>query len=129
MRRVRFNLIPALMAISVLMLPAAGFGQGLGDMTDEEILATMHAWNEELSAMGLDIAIEQIEFFTIGQSRPPVKIHQQPFRWVAGDPRRVAQGDDITYLIDDINGVGPTSLGGVFPVSEFQSAKIPIFNN
>lgn len=91
-------------------------------MSDAEILAAMEAVNEQLAEMSMNIAVEQIEFFTFGQGRPPVKIHQQPFRWVAGDPRRLAQGDDLTWMINDINGTGPTSLGGVFPIAEFQSA-------
>jgi hypothetical protein len=40
--------------------------------------------------MGLDIAVESIEFFTIGLGRPSNRIHQQPFRWVPNDPRRAA---------------------------------------
>jgi len=57
---------------------------------DPEVLALMHAINEGLAEAGLNIAVEQIEFFTIGLGRPSNRIHQQPFRWVPGDPRRLA---------------------------------------
>lgn len=75
---------------------------------EPEILEWMFAINEDLEEMGLGIAVESIEFFTIGQGRPSNRIHQQEFRWVAGDPRRLAQGDDITYIVDQ-SGQGTSS--------------------
>lgn len=77
---------------------------------DPATLAMMHEMNERLAAMGLNIAVEQIEFFTIGQGRPGNRIHQQPFRWVAGDARRVADGDNITYLVDQSDGATASGL-------------------
>jgi hypothetical protein len=70
----------------------------------------MQAINERLAAMGLNIAVEQIEFFTIGGGRPSNRIHQQEFRWVAGDPRRFADGDKITYLVDQSDGATASGL-------------------
>ncbi|MBC8647056.1 MAG: hypothetical protein H7X85_07825 [Thermoanaerobaculia bacterium] len=64
----------------------------------------MQQINAQLADMGLDIAIEQIEFFTIGGGRPSNRIHQQEFRWVANDPRRLADGTNITYLVDQSDG-------------------------
>jgi hypothetical protein len=66
--------------------------------------------NRTLLDMGYNLAITQIEFFTIGKSRPSVRIHQQPFRWVANDPRRIAQGEDITYLVDQSDGATTSGL-------------------
>jgi hypothetical protein len=61
--------------------------------------------NERLAAMGLNIRAEQIEFFTIGQSRPSNRVHGQEFRWVANDPRRTWNvSTDITYLVDGSDG-------------------------
>jgi hypothetical protein len=48
---------------------------------------------------GRRIAVEEVEFFTFGNGRPSNRIHAQPFRWVAFDSRRLAQGNDITYLV------------------------------
>jgi hypothetical protein len=59
----------------------------------------MDAANKRLRARGLNVAIEEIQYFTIGQARPSNRIHAQEFRWVPDDPRRLAQGDDITHLI------------------------------
>ncbi|MGH9847191.1 MAG: matrixin family metalloprotease [Blastocatellia bacterium] len=70
----------------------------------------MHQINGQLAAMRLNIAVEQIEFFTIGQGRPSNRIHQQGFRWVAGDPRRLADGDRITYLVDKSDGATASGL-------------------
>jgi len=77
---------------------------------DEAVLARMHQINAELAAMGLDIAVERIEFFTIGGGRPSNRIHQQPFRWVAGDARRLADGSRITYLVDQSDGATASGL-------------------
>lgn len=71
---------------------------------DPALLARMQQINAQLADMGLDIAIEQIEFFTIGGGRPSNRIHQQEFRWVANDPRRLADGTNITYLVDQSDG-------------------------
>lgn len=108
-------------AMAAVLLPSLASAQRLGDMTDEEIRAHVLEINERLEAAGIEIQVSQIEFFTFGQGRPPVKIHQQPFRWVAGDPRRAAQGDDITYMLDDTNNAGPTSLG-FYPTDALRSA-------
>ena len=81
--------------------------QGRGDPA---VLARMHQINQQLASLGLDYAVEQIEFFTIGAGRPSNRIHQQPFRWVANDPRRLAQGSDITYLVDRSDGKTASGL-------------------
>ena len=55
--------------------------------------------NRCLAKTGLKIAVEQIEAFTIGGGRPSNRLHQAPFRWVANDPRRLADGQRLTYLL------------------------------
>lgn len=105
----------------VTTLAKKGENQGLADKSDEELLAMMQEINDWLAANGYDIRIEEIDFFTIGPGRPSVRIHQQPFRWVPGDPRRNAQGDDITFIIDDANNRGPGSL---FPRPGFPTAQV-----
>ena len=99
----------ALLALAIAMLfQVPGFGQqGEGDPA---VLALMNQANARLRATGLKIAVEQIEFFTIGAGRPSSRIHQQPFRWVAGDPRRMADGDRITYLVDQSDGATASGL-------------------
>jgi hypothetical protein len=77
---------------------------------DPEVLAMMREVNERLAAAGLNIAVEQIEFFTIGRGRPSNRIHQQPFRWRPNDANRVADGINITYMIDQ-TFAGPTASG------------------
>lgn len=71
---------------------------------DPAVLAQMARVNRALAQRGLGIAVEQIEFFTIGPGRPSNRIHQQPFRWVPNDERRLADGDNITYLVDQSDG-------------------------
>ena len=77
---------------------------------DPQVLAAMSEINAQLAARGLNIAIEEVSFFTIGQGRPANRIHQQPFRWVPNDPRRAAQGDDITYVVDVSDGATASLL-------------------
>ncbi|MFQ5772803.1 MAG: matrixin family metalloprotease [bacterium] len=77
---------------------------------DPAVLAKMHEINEQLAAQGLNMAVESIEFFTIGAGRPSNRIHQQDFRWVANDPNRLAQGIDITYLVDQSMGATASGL-------------------
>lgn len=77
---------------------------------DPRVLALMHQINQQLAATGLNLAVEQIEFFTIGRGRPSNRIHQQEFRWVAGDLRRLADGDNITYLVDQSDGATASGL-------------------
>jgi len=85
---------------------AAGSG-GAGQATSPGVLAQV---NDQLAAMGLSVRAESIEFFTIGQGRPSNRIHAQPFRWVPNDPRRAAQGTDITYLVDQSDGATASGL-------------------
>ena len=108
--------------MAALLLPASSWA-GVCDQTDDEILAMMEDLNVVLEARGMDIAIEQIDCFTIGNGRPSVRIHQQPFRWVPGDVRRAALGTDITFIVDDaLDPVhAPTSIG-TWPSLEIRSA-------
>jgi hypothetical protein len=80
---------------------------------DAALLARMQQINGQLRAMGLGIAVEQIDFFTIGQGRPSIRIHAQEFRWVANDPRRLADGENITYLVDQSDGATSSGLTNV----------------
>jgi hypothetical protein len=78
---------------------------------DPALIAKMQKINKQLRSKGLDIAVEQIEFFTIGGGRPSARIHSQTFQWVAGDARRLADGDNITYLVDRSDGRTASGLG------------------
>ncbi len=92
------------------LLVTAGSTSAQPGEGDAAVLARMHAINEYLRAAGLTIAVEQIEFLTIGEGRPSNRIHQQPFRWVANDLRRLADDDNITYLVDQSDGATASGL-------------------
>ena len=77
---------------------------------DPAVLALMQQVNNQLQAQGLSLAVEQIEFFTIGAGRPANRIHQSGSRWVANDPRRLADGENITYLVDQSDGATASGL-------------------
>lgn len=99
------RIIVFLFVLAVVAAPARAQSQG-----DPAVLARMQQINQQLASLGLNIAVEQIEFFTIGQGRPSNRIHQQPFRWVANDPRRLADGEKITYLVDQSDGATISGL-------------------
>lgn len=100
MRRVP-RLILAPLAILALVVPGV---PARADEGDPYVLAQMHEVNRQLAARGLSIAVQQVEFYTIGEGRPANRILQLPFRWVPNDARRLAQGTDITYLVDQSDG-------------------------
>lgn len=93
-----------------------------GAQGDPQILAIMDGINQQLQAQGLNIAVESIEFFTIGKKRPSNRIHQQPFRWVPGDPRRLADGANITYIVDQSGGATSSGLTNAQTEAEVDAA-------
>jgi hypothetical protein len=108
MRALKPLLLSAAFASALFSLSVSLGGQsGVGDPA---VLALLHQINAQLDRSNLNIAAEQIEFFTIGRGRPSSRIHQQEFRWVANDPRRLADGDNITYLVDASDGATTSGL-------------------
>lgn len=69
-------------------------------------LETMQQFNEDLKALWMDIQIEQVEVLTLGEGRSSSRLHRQPFRWVANDARRAADGANLTYLVDQAGLAG-----------------------
>lgn len=104
MNRVRSTLW--LWSLLVLLAPAAAWAQE----GDPYVLGSMEAINEQLRAQGFGIQVAKIEFFTIGAGRPSNRIHQTGLRWVPNDPRRLADGDNITYLVDQSDGATASGL-------------------
>lgn len=94
-------------ALLVLMTPAmldAQEGEG-----SAYTLQAMEDANGTLRSMWMDLRVEQIEVLTAKRARGSVRIHRQPFRWVANDERRRAEGAQLTYLVD--LGDIPAQLG------------------
>jgi hypothetical protein len=112
MRKNSFKVLAVLtLLVSITVLPwpraAATPQQGEGDPA---VLAKMQQINYQLQAMGLHLAVEEINFITIGNGRPANRIHQAGLRWVANDPRRLADGTNITYLVDQSDGATSSGL-------------------
>jgi hypothetical protein len=78
--------------------------------TDTALLRRVVAMNLQLAGRHLGIAIEGMDFLTLGLGRPGIRIHQLPFRWVPGDSRRDADGTNITYLVDQSDGATTSGL-------------------
>lgn len=83
-------------ALAVLLAPSALRAQE----GDPYTIETMNDYNGGLKALWMDIQVEQIEVLTLGEGRASTRLHRRPFRWVAGDPRRDADGSNLTYLVD-----------------------------
>lgn len=92
----------AVVAVS-LATPAAVAQEG-----DPYTIETMEEYNGGLKALWMDlgIQIEQIEFLTLDKRRSSSRLHRQPLRWVPGDPRRNADGNNLTYLVDQAGLAG-----------------------
>jgi hypothetical protein len=101
------SLVVIMVAVGLLLSSGLPRAQSEGDPAQ---LARMNAINQQLRAAGLNLAVEQIDFFTIGGGRPSNRIHQSGLRWVANDPRRLADGSRITYLVDQSDGVTASGL-------------------
>src|SRR5688572_1455871 len=78
---------------------AAPAAAGPGQPSAITAMALMHRINANLQGAGVNYAVEAIDFFGFGEGRPSVRIHQQEFRWVPFDERRVAEGEALTYLV------------------------------
>jgi hypothetical protein len=102
--RILIGMVPILLLASPLSVAQEG---------DPAVLAQMEQINVQLAARGMNIQVAEIRFFTIGAGRPANRILQQPFRWVPNDPRRLAQGDDITYIVDLSAGATASGLSSV----------------
>ena len=80
------------------------------EQQDTALLRRVREINTQLAASGRKVAIEGVDFFTIGNGRPGIRIHQQSFRWVPNDARRLAAGDSITYIVDQSGGATASGL-------------------
>ena len=89
---------------------APSFAASATAPAEDPVLVKVRAINAELLARGSDVAIEGIDYFTIGVGRPSIRIHQEGLRPVPGDPRRLADGDNITYLVHDTRGATASGL-------------------
>ena len=100
-------LLPAFAALAVLVPPTAARAD-----IESDILELMVAANAELEAMGSDLRLEVVEYYTAEDEQgrtvffSNVGNKQLAFDFVPGDPRRVpwsgpvGPGDDITFASD-----------------------------
>lgn len=107
----------ALALFAPVSLPAQ---EGEGDLY---LLAAINDWNGvlraewmDLRAEWMDLRVQQVDVLTVGQGRASARLHRQPFRWVAGDPRRWADGNTLTYRVDTADlvasGLDPAAAEG-----------------
>lgn len=78
-------------------LPAAQAVEGEGDAY---LLAALNDWNGVLRAEWMDLRAQQLDVLSKGKEKASGRLYRQPFRWVAGDPRRAAGEGALTYTID-----------------------------
>ena len=107
MSRARAISLSLVIAVAVVLAVPVGGQNAAGDPA---AVAFMRQINQVLRGSSLHIAVEQVEFFTVGQGRPANRIHQGGIRWVANDPRRFADGEKITYLVDKSDGATASGL-------------------
>lgn len=98
------------LATAALLVPLAAAAQE----GDPWTLEAMEEVNGGLKAQWMDIRVEQVEVLSLGQARASSRLHRQPFRWVAGDTRRDADGDLLTYMVDQAEGPGGAAVPAAF---------------
>jgi hypothetical protein len=101
------NVLLWLPAVLVLWAPPAVVAQTEGD---PYTVQAMLKFNGVLRGMWMDLRVEQVEVLTIGQSHAISHLHRQPFRWVASDSRRDADGNRLTYMVDMADLVSSSTL-------------------
>jgi len=94
--------------IGIMVVIAFGAVTRASAQTEEEIRAIMAAMNEQLEAMGENVRIAAVEYYTawekVGQTVYfDDRALQMGSHWVPGDPRR-GGFNDITWLSDQIEG-------------------------
>ncbi|MHA2090112.1 MAG: matrixin family metalloprotease [Candidatus Kariarchaeaceae archaeon] len=105
-----------------LLVPSIQNANTSPTVDETAVLAQMNEINAQLDALGLGIAVEGIDFFTVGYGRSSVRMHQQPFRWVPNDLNRGAQGNDLTYLVDQSDGATASGLSNAQTEAAIDSA-------
>jgi hypothetical protein len=99
-----------LLLLSVVPLSITATASDFDRQLEQSGAGVLTYVNQQLAAQGLSVRAEAIEFYTIGGGRPSNRIHQQAFHWVPNDPRRAAQGEDLTYLVDQSDGATASGL-------------------
>ena|SRR5215213_1335124 len=94
-------------ATMALLAPLAAVAQE----GDPWTLQAMAQANGGLKAQWMDLRVEQVEVLSLNQARATSRLHRQPARWVAGDARRWADGDRLTYLVDRTDGPQGAEVG------------------
>lgn len=98
-------------AVVVPVAPSAG-GSTDGDLA-AAVDAHMDAVNAALAARGAPVRLYQTELFEMGGGLLRVGNRFKRFpgaRWVPGDERRLADGDRLTYLVDQSDGATASGL-------------------
>jgi hypothetical protein len=97
-------------ALSLMLLVPVGLrAQDVpGGEGDPYLLDVINDFNDILRAEWMDLRMEaeQIEVLNNGAWHADAHIHRQSSRWVPGDPRRWADGNRMTYLVDASEGAG-----------------------
>lgn len=93
-------------AVLALCAPLASLAQE----GDPYTLRVIDDANGGLKAQWMDLRVEQVEVLSLSQGRAAARLHSQPYRWVANDTRRAADGLHLSYLVDPERGA-PASSG------------------
>ncbi len=108
--------ILAILFAFLLVLAPRSMANGDRPGSEDSGVSILDSINEELSARGLNARVSKMEYFAIGEGRQGQTVFandrtlQLGTRWVPGDSRRGAVGDDITYLVDKSDGVATGGL-------------------
>lgn len=113
--------LAAILALATFLAPPSSVvavGGSTGSTTSDADLgaaldAHMETVNDELAARGAPVRVAQVEAFQIGGGLLRVGNRFKKFygqRWVPGDERRGADGNNLTYLVDQSDGATASGL-------------------
>jgi len=97
-----FILIVSSVFLSVLVFPGRHFVHAREQTFSLE--QNVQQINGRLAEQSKNITVARVELFAHDGESVVYQGHQQSARWVPGDPRRFADGNNITYLVDRSDG-------------------------
>lgn len=111
------RMLAALVLSAAAVIPTFSTAGSSPDGDDEQLAALVDAHieavNSALAARGAPVRLYQTELFQVGNGlfRLGNRFKKWPgTRWVPGDERRLADGDRLTYLVDQSDGATASGL-------------------
>jgi hypothetical protein len=107
----RFRIITLISLLLLSVTVGAVWAEDLHQSeNDQVVIDALNTVNAGLAGQGINLRAADLHAFVIPGARAlQGRILQQEFRWVPGDPRRLPDGNNLTYIV--VQSAGATSSG------------------